>query len=104
VLGPVDGQAFYDEAAVRNRFIDDVEALSIANIPKKASVWRLSLDVQMSSHERRRWNLDLWCCGMKARCLARAIQNSRHARVRLGHWPLSAISRPERSNMRVQTP
>ena len=47
MLGPADGQALYDEAAVRDRFIDDVEALSIANIPKKASVWLLPLDGQM---------------------------------------------------------
>jgi len=45
VLGPVDGQALYDEAAVRDRFIDGGEALSIpSNIPKKASGWLLSLD------------------------------------------------------------
>jgi hypothetical protein len=53
VLGPVDGQALYDEAAVRDRFIDDVEVLSIPNIPKKASGWLLSLDGQIRGHERR---------------------------------------------------
>ena len=46
VLGSVDGQELYDEAAAYDDLTDEIDPLPIADAPEKGSAWLLSLGGQ----------------------------------------------------------
>ena len=52
VLGSVDGQELYDEAAAYDDLTDEIDPLPIADAPEKGSAWLLSLDGQWLQCER----------------------------------------------------